>query len=63
MILGLVAGLTAFFVLNLPWRVFGIVAPLVWRGISVVVLVVFYYLLWMLVRLAYRLLGPPMPDM
>jgi len=61
-ILGLVAGLLAFFVLNLPWRVFGIVAPLVWRGIGVFVIVVFYYLLWMLVRLAYRSLGPPASD-
>jgi hypothetical protein len=61
-ILGLVAGLLAFFVLNLPWRVFGITAPLVWRGIGVVVLVVFYYLLWTLVRLAYRSLGPPTSD-
>ena len=58
-ILGLVAGLLAFCVLNLPWRVFGIMVPLVWRGIGVVVLVVFYYLLWMLVRLAYRSLGSP----
>ena len=59
MILGLVAGLTALFVLNLPWRIFEISVPLVWRGAGVVVIAVFYYLLWMLVRLAYRsLVGP-----
>jgi len=59
MILGLVAGLAALFVLNLPWRIFEISVPLVWRGAGVVVIAVFYYLLWMLVRLAYRSLGGP----
>jgi hypothetical protein len=58
-ILGLAAGLMAFFILNLPWRIFGIAAPLVWRGAGVVMLVVFYYLLWMLVRVAYQSLGGP----
>jgi hypothetical protein len=59
MILGLVAGLAALFVLNLPWRIFGVAAPLVWRGAGVVVIAVFYHLLWMLVRVAYRSLGGP----
>ncbi|MGD0920970.1 MAG: hypothetical protein ABSA70_04305 [Terriglobia bacterium] len=59
MILGLVAGLAALFVLNLPWRIFGVAAPLVWRGAGVVVIAGFYYLLWMLVRVAYRSLGGP----
>jgi hypothetical protein len=61
-ILGLVAGLMAFCVLNLPWRVFGVTAPLIWRGVGAVVIAVFYYLLWMLVRLAYRSLGSPTSD-
>jgi len=58
-VLGLIAGLLALFVLNLPLRVFGVVAPVILRGVGVVVIVVLYYLLWMLVRLAYRALGAP----
>jgi hypothetical protein len=58
-ILGLIAGLLAFFVLDLPSRVFGVTAPVIWRGVGVVVIVVFYYLLWMLVRVAYRSFGTP----
>jgi hypothetical protein len=58
-ILGLIAGLLAFFVLDLPLRVFGVTAPVIWRGVGVVVIVVFYYLLWMLVRVAYRSFGTP----
>jgi hypothetical protein len=61
-ILGLVAGLMAFFALNLPWRIFRVTAPLIWRGVGAVVIAVFYYLLWMLVRLAYRSLGPRTSD-
>jgi hypothetical protein len=57
--LGLIAGLLAAFVLNLPWRVLGITVPATARGMAVVVIVAFYYLLWMLVRVAYRALGTP----
>lgn len=56
-ILGLMAGLLAFFVLNLPFRVLGVTAPVILRGVGVVMVVAFYYLLWMLVRLAYRSLS------
>jgi hypothetical protein len=56
-ILGLVAGSMALFVLNLPWRIFAVEAPLIWRGAGVILIALFYYLLWMLVRLAYRSLG------
>lgn len=58
-ILGLVAALLAAFVLNLPARALGVTVPGTVRGVAVAVMVVFYYVLWMLVRVAYRSLGPP----
>jgi len=60
-ILGLLAGVSAFVVLNLPLRVLGVTAPVILRGVGVVVIVVFYYFLWMLVRMAFRSLGTPTP--
>jgi hypothetical protein len=56
-ILGLIAGLTVGFVLNLPSRVVGETVSVVWRGVGVAVIVVFYYLLWMLVRVAHHSLA------
>ena len=58
-ILGLIAGLLAAFILNLPSRILGVTVPVTLRGVAVVVIVVFYYFLWMLVRVAYRSLGTP----
>ncbi len=60
-ILGLVAGVFAAFVLNLPSRFTGEPLPALLRGLAVLVAVVLYYLLWMLVRVAYRSLvaAPP----
>jgi hypothetical protein len=58
-ILGLIAGLAAGFILNLPSRIAGETVPVAWRGVSVVVMVVFYYFLWMLVRVAHRSLAAP----
>jgi len=58
-ILGLMAGLLAVFVLNLPFRFLGVAVPAAWRGVVVVAIVVLYYFLWMLVRLAYRALSTP----
>jgi hypothetical protein len=58
-ILGLIAGLLLTFVLNLPWRVLEVTVPVTARAMVVVVLVAFYYLLWMLVRVACRSLGAP----
>jgi hypothetical protein len=58
-ILGLIAGLVLSFIFNLPWRVLGITVPVIVRGVAVVVSVVFYYFLWVLVRVAYRSLGAP----
>jgi hypothetical protein len=60
-ILGLLAGFNAFVVLNLPLRVLGVTAPVILRGVGVVLIVVLYYLLWMLVRLAFRSLGTLTP--
>jgi membrane associated rhomboid family serine protease len=57
-ILGVIAGLGAAFVLNLPSRILGQAVPAALREVGVVVIVVFYFLLWMLVRAVYRALGP-----
>jgi hypothetical protein len=61
-ILGLIAGSLAMFVLNLPSRVFGETVPIAWRGAAVVIIAVFYYLLWMLVRVAWCSLASATPD-
>ncbi|MGB9073961.1 MAG: hypothetical protein WCC22_15090 [Terriglobales bacterium] len=55
--LGLFAGSMAAFVLNLPSRFFGEPAPILVRAIAVLVMTLFYYLMWMLVRGAYRWLA------
>jgi hypothetical protein len=56
-ILGLIAGSLAAFVLNMPYRLFGHAVSLTLRGTAVLVMVLFYYLLWMLVRAACRVLA------
>jgi len=61
-ILGLIGGLLVFFVLNLPLRVVGVTVPVMLRGMGVVLIVVIYYLLWMLVRVAYRSVAAPLPT-
>ncbi len=58
-ILGLIAGLLIFLVLNLPWRILEVTVPAILRGVGVLIMVVIYYFLWMLVRLAFRALGTP----
>ena len=58
-ILGLMIGLFLAFVLNLPSRVRGEDVPVALRGVLVPFLVVVYYLLWMLVRMAHRVLARP----
>jgi len=57
-VLGLIAASLAAFVLNLPFRVLGVVISLPGRGVAVVVMTVLYYLLWLLVRRVYRHLVP-----
>ena len=42
------------FVLDLPSRILGITVPATFRGVGVLVMAAIYYLLWMLVRVAWR---------
>ena len=58
-ILGLILGVFLLLVLNLPSRVRGEELSLALRGFYVPIFAGFYYLLWMLVRIAYRSLAPP----
>jgi hypothetical protein len=53
-LLGLFAGSMAAFVLNLPARFLGEPLSVPVRAIAVVVMSLFYYLMWMLVRTVYR---------
>jgi hypothetical protein len=55
--LGLFAGSMAAFVLNLPSRFLGEPVSMPVRAIAVLVITLFYYLMWMLVRGAYRWLA------
>jgi hypothetical protein len=61
-ILGLIAGTLATFVLNIPFRFLGAAVSLSMRGLGVLVAALFYYLLWMLVRMAYRSLVSTAPG-
>ena len=56
-ILGVLPGVLALFVLNLPSRVAGVAVAAGYRALGLLVLVFFYYLLWMLVRASYRALA------
>ena len=56
-ILGVPAATFAMLVLDLPSRMRGAPVAVSFRLLAVVVLVLFYYLLWMLVRRAYRALA------
>jgi hypothetical protein len=53
-ILGVVAGVLAAFVLNLPLRVFGAVTPVTARAAGVAIIVFFYFIFWRFVGIAYR---------
>lgn len=61
-ILGLIAGTMAAFVLNIPSRFLGEAVSPKLRGVAVLVMTLFYYLLWMLVRAAYRSLISAAPE-
>lgn len=56
-ILGVLAGLVIMLVLNIPEQVLGEPVPVGWRAGGVVTITVGYFLLWMLVRAAWRTLG------
>lgn len=62
-ILGVIAGLLALFVLNMPLRVANVDVPFTIRIFALLIAAGFYYLLWLLVRGAYRSLAerPPLP--
>jgi hypothetical protein len=57
-ILGFVLGTFIMFVLNLPAQVLETVPPAPLRGLVVFILVAFYYVLWILVRMIFRALAP-----
>jgi hypothetical protein len=57
-ILGLIAGLLAFFVLDLPARFRGEPVPTWVGGVGVLFAIGGYYLLWLLVRRVHRALAP-----
>ena len=61
-ILGLMAGSLAAFVLNVPSRFFGTAVSATLRGVAVLVLTLFYYLCWILVRVACRSLVSAAPE-
>ncbi len=61
-ILGVVAAVMAAFVLDMPARVFGTSFPAVYRWVAVIVMVIFYFLLWMIVRTVYRNLAAETPH-
>lgn len=61
-ILGLIAGVVAAFVLDLPSQFAGEPVPASLRGLAVFVAAVLYYFLWMVVRGAYRSLAVPAPP-
>jgi len=52
--LGLVAAIVAIFALNLPARILGLQIPMPLQFAAVVLAGVFYYLMWSLVKVAYR---------
>lgn len=58
-ILGVFAGLMAVFVLNLPFHILGVALPITTRVFIVPVAALFYYLLWILVRIVYKSLSGP----
>ncbi len=55
--LGVVAGLLAAFVLDMPSRIFGSPVPAVARLLAVLVLTLFYFLLWTAVRAVFKRLS------
>jgi protein-S-isoprenylcysteine O-methyltransferase Ste14 len=61
-ILGLIAGLLVVFVLDLPAQFRGEPLPAWLRGVGVLLAIGIYYLLWLLVRRAYRALAAPSPT-
>ncbi len=55
-ILGLLVGTVAMVLLDLPAHMFGLTPSALQRGLMILILVAVYYLLWMVVRAAFRAL-------
>ncbi len=58
-ILGLLLGFFLGFVVNMPHALLDFELSVTWRATAVFGFAVFYYFLWMLVRVAYRSLSSP----
>ena len=56
-LLGLLLGSVVIFALDLPAQFLSEPLPAAARGLAVLILTAFYYCLWMLVRMVFRLLG------
>ena len=56
-ILGVIAGVLALFVLNMPAQVVGVQLSALQRGLAMAFVIAFYYLLWMVVRGVHRSLA------
>jgi hypothetical protein len=56
-ILGIVAGMMAVFVLNMPSGILGVALSTTARAFAVLVAALFYYLLWTMVRIVYKSLS------
>jgi len=56
-VLGVVAGVLAAFVLDMPSRILGISVPMMARLFAVLALTLFYFILWTFVRTVFKRLG------
>ncbi len=57
MMLGVLAGLMAMFVLNLPLRIFALAASSGARTLGILIVALFYYLVWIIVRSVCKMLS------
>ncbi|MDT8070165.1 MAG: hypothetical protein ROO76_18520 [Terriglobia bacterium] len=62
-VLGIIVGILALFVLNMPYRVFGLSLSHSMRALGTVFATLMYYLLWMAVSFTYRKFSRPSAPM
>lgn len=60
-VLGLIGGVFALFVLNLPQRILALSFPARARVLGVFIIAAVYYTVWMIVAMVYRRLSTPAP--
>lgn len=60
-VLGLIGGVFALFVLNMPQRILKLSFPASARVLAVFIIAAVYYAVWMIVAKAYRHLSTPAP--